>query len=210
MENYQKKSILGSMGYWLGVAVIGIAFGVSLQFAHAWTNPTQAPPGGNVAGPVTTSAFAQYKEGALGIGGLLKAYLGIDVGAYDASGTLIGQNRITNVATPIDGKDAVNKDYVDAAVGSATFDMLHGWWAWHNIAAYPDDGSVSGGSDKAQADMFCKCSGYGSAKSFTETDYPKSDPPRNGWFFTVAVGCDYGQPTTYPIPTKIFKSIICQ
>ncbi|MEI8103801.1 MAG: hypothetical protein WCG84_02795, partial [Candidatus Moraniibacteriota bacterium] len=30
--------------------------------------------------------------------------------------TLLGQNRITNVATPIDGKDAVNKDYADKLV----------------------------------------------------------------------------------------------
>ncbi len=88
--------------------VIGVVFGFGLQFASAWTNPTLPAPDGNVAGPVNLSAFAQYKEGAIGFGGLVKAYFGIDAN---------GQ-RITNVATPIAGTDAVNKDYVNAASGS--------------------------------------------------------------------------------------------
>lgn len=93
--------------YWGRVMVIGIVFGFGLQFAAAWTNPTLPAPDGNVAGPVNLSAFAQYKVGAIGFGGLVKAYLGIDAN---------GQ-RITNVATPIAGTDAVNKDYVNAAAG---------------------------------------------------------------------------------------------
>lgn len=94
--------------YWGRVMVIGVVFGFGLQFASAWTNPTLPAPDGNVAGPVNLSAFAQYKVGAIGFGGLVKAYLGIDAN---------GQ-RITNVATPIAGTDAVNKDYVNAASGS--------------------------------------------------------------------------------------------
>ncbi|MDD5084094.1 MAG: hypothetical protein PHT88_04190 [Candidatus Moranbacteria bacterium] len=114
----EKKSVLKGVMYWARVVTLGIIFGLGLQFASAWTNPTAPAPGGNIGGPINTSAFAQYKSGALGIGGLLKAYTGIDTGKYDGSGNLVGQNKITNVGTPVNGTDAVNKDYVDAASGS--------------------------------------------------------------------------------------------
>ena len=55
---------------------------------------------------LTTGAESQYKKGALGIGGLLKAYLGINASAQ----------RITNVASPEDSNDAVTKAYVDNAI----------------------------------------------------------------------------------------------
>lgn len=102
-----KKSWLRSTLYWGKIGVIGIVLGFGLQFASAWTNPTLPAPGGNVAGPVNLSAFAQYKTGAIGFGGLVKGFLG-----FDANG-----QRITSVATPVDGTDAVNKDYVTAAQG---------------------------------------------------------------------------------------------
>ncbi len=38
--------------------------------AYAWTAPAGSPPSGNVAGPITTSATAQTKTGALTVGGL--------------------------------------------------------------------------------------------------------------------------------------------
>lgn len=85
-----------------------IAVGVSYTFA-AWTTPPSSPPSNNTAAPLNTSANSQYKVGALGVGGLLKAYLGIDA----------NDQIISNVATPVDGKDAVNKDYVDAAIARA-------------------------------------------------------------------------------------------
>jgi len=116
MKSKQSVSVLQSIRYWMGVAVIGVVVGVSLQFAQAWTNPTVAPPNGNVGGPINTSGFTQFKSGALGIGQLLTAFRGIDVGKYDAAGNLIGQNKITNVETPTDPNDAVNKAYVDGAL----------------------------------------------------------------------------------------------
>lgn len=54
---------------------------------------------------VTTGSESQYKKGALGIGGLLKAYSGVN-----ANG-----NRVTNVAAPTSSSDAATKAYVDAA-----------------------------------------------------------------------------------------------
>jgi hypothetical protein len=58
--------------HWLKVAVIGIALGFALQFVRAWTEPTEAPPGGNVGAPINTGAQTQTKAGGLNIGGRLK------------------------------------------------------------------------------------------------------------------------------------------
>jgi hypothetical protein len=52
----------------LGIA-FGVGFMLSLQLATAWTNPTVAPPGGTVSGPLTTGSVMQTKSGSLGVGG---------------------------------------------------------------------------------------------------------------------------------------------
>ncbi|MFZ1735319.1 MAG: hypothetical protein WAU31_00025 [Candidatus Moraniibacteriota bacterium] len=57
---------------------------------------------------VTTGSEPQHKKGALGIGGLLKAYSGINVNG----------KRVTNVAAPTSSSDVATKGYVDAAGGS--------------------------------------------------------------------------------------------
>ncbi|MDD5490038.1 MAG: hypothetical protein PHP25_05175, partial [Candidatus Moranbacteria bacterium] len=55
--------------HWLSVIVIGIVLGVSLQFVRAWTEPTAAPPGGNLGAPINTSGVAQTKAGNLNVNG---------------------------------------------------------------------------------------------------------------------------------------------
>lgn len=57
------------LSHWLSVIVIGIALGLGLQFVRAWTEPTQAPPGGNVGAPINTSGNYQAKSGRLDIQG---------------------------------------------------------------------------------------------------------------------------------------------
>jgi hypothetical protein len=57
-----KQKTKKQLTYWLSVAIIGIAFGFGLQFVRAWTEPTQAPPGGNVAAPVNTGTIKQTKH----------------------------------------------------------------------------------------------------------------------------------------------------
>lgn len=52
------------------IVCLVILTGVNL--VYAWTGPTQAPPGGNVAAPINISSVSQYKAGALSIGGLLQ------------------------------------------------------------------------------------------------------------------------------------------
>jgi len=58
--NQKKKK---QLTYWLSVAIIGIALGFGLQFVRAWTEPTTAPPNGNVGAPINTSSTAQTKAG---------------------------------------------------------------------------------------------------------------------------------------------------
>lgn len=49
--------------YWLKVVSLGMILGLSIQFAEAWTNPTQTAPNGNIAGPLTTGSISQTKAG---------------------------------------------------------------------------------------------------------------------------------------------------
>lgn len=56
---------------WGKVIVLGVVLGLGIQFVSAWTNPTVAPPGGNVAGPLTTGVVAQERLGALTVKGTM-------------------------------------------------------------------------------------------------------------------------------------------
>jgi hypothetical protein len=55
--------------HWLSVIIIGITLGFALQFVRAWTEPTEAPPGGNLGAPINTGATAQTKTGNLNVNG---------------------------------------------------------------------------------------------------------------------------------------------
>ena len=84
----------------------GIFIGVSLAIAFsvfAFTEPTLAPPGGNVAAPINTSSAAQTKTGKLNIGGGLPFWI-TKVGdsfaiQNDAGQTkfIIGQNGVVGL-----------------------------------------------------------------------------------------------------------------
>ncbi len=78
MKSIKKKTrkvLSAHIAYWLGIIIFGAILGVSLQFVKAWTEPTAAPPGGNVGAPINTSANAQTKSGNLNVsGGYIQAY----------------------------------------------------------------------------------------------------------------------------------------
>lgn len=78
-----KQKIIKSISYWMSVIIVGIVLGVSLQFAKAWTEPTSAPPNGNIEAPINTSLIAQIKSGTLSIGQAL-GITGIIHGFSDA------------------------------------------------------------------------------------------------------------------------------
>ena len=72
------KKIFENAVWWSGVVMVGLILGISLQFVKAWTEPTEAPPNGNVGAPINTSVNPQTKGlggvGSLGIAGVLDAF----------------------------------------------------------------------------------------------------------------------------------------
>jgi hypothetical protein len=57
------KEKMAKISYWASVVIVGLAFGIILQAAKAWTEPTVAPPNGNVGAPINTGPITQTKAG---------------------------------------------------------------------------------------------------------------------------------------------------
>lgn len=74
--------------YWFSVIVIGVVLGLGLQFVRAWTEPTTAPPGGNVGAPINTGVQRQDKDGSLAVWG--KSGSGFGVLGYNSNGGAYG------------------------------------------------------------------------------------------------------------------------
>lgn len=73
------KKVFENAVWWSGVVMVGLILGISLQFVRAWTEPTEAPPGGNVGAPINTSVLPQWKGlggiGSLGVTGVLQSFM---------------------------------------------------------------------------------------------------------------------------------------
>jgi hypothetical protein len=108
--------------WWIGVVSVGVIFGITLQFASAWVNPP-ASTDVNIGGPVNTSAVAQVKFGALGVGGLLKAFSDVIV-----SGTLkiIGSDGNSGSFVFKDGNQGEGKVLTSNASGVAGWEDASG------------------------------------------------------------------------------------
>ena len=105
---HKQQSISQKVTYWIKVVSLGMILGLGLQFAQAWTAPKQAPPLGNVGGPITTGNSPQVKGDGLVTEGSLLTLNGIlDMVSH----------RITGVADPIAPQDVATKAYVDASAG---------------------------------------------------------------------------------------------
>jgi hypothetical protein len=66
-----QKDLKQKISYWLGVVIVGLVFGFSLQFVRAWVEPLPGtvPPEGNIDAPINVGPVTQTKAGNLGIGG---------------------------------------------------------------------------------------------------------------------------------------------
>ncbi len=125
-----------------GVVLAGSVLAALVSFAQApsiWTEPTVAPPGGNTPTPLNVGPAPQTKDAGLwlNIGGAQvglivdQGNVGIGTRTPGSKFVVSGQgdfmnNRIKGVATPIDGLDAVNKDYIDALTGGGGEIVLFG------------------------------------------------------------------------------------
>jgi hypothetical protein len=74
--------------YWISVIIVGIALGLALQFVRAWTEPTDAPPNGNVGAPINTSFIGQLKQAGLALN------VGDIYGNYKAYGLLVPNGNV--------------------------------------------------------------------------------------------------------------------
>ncbi|NTU66532.1 MAG: hypothetical protein HGB08_01255 [Candidatus Moranbacteria bacterium] len=98
------KRIFENSAYWMGVIVMGLIVGVSIQFARAWVGPTADAPNGNVGAPINTGMIMQWKDGLLGA---LRFQTGESVDNGD--GTVESRLR---VIPSVAGKDIVGKALV--------------------------------------------------------------------------------------------------
>lgn len=57
---------------------------------YAWTDPTSQPPGGNVPAPINVGDQSQLKIGALGVGGVFRAYGGSNSAVLSVVGDKVG------------------------------------------------------------------------------------------------------------------------
>lgn len=75
------KQVYQKIGYWSGVVAVSAVLAMTLHYVGAWVEPSTTPPSSNVGAPINTGSSGQYKAGALGVGGVLKAYGGLVVGS---------------------------------------------------------------------------------------------------------------------------------
>lgn len=166
-----KQNFTKAIAYWLGVIVVGLSLGLALQFVRAWTEPTVAPPGGNVGAPLNTSINDQAKSGSLVINSS-----GKPVGLLVQGSVGIGTSSpyaLLHIVAPDQGPWALNIRNATATVrGLEIFQADNG--KVHFSSNNPDgalltmtpDGKVGVGTDnpsqrlhvgggKAQADDFC-------------------------------------------------------
>ncbi len=81
------KTKFQKVSYWASISIVGIVVGITLQFAKAWTEPTVAPPGGNLGAPITSGTIAQTKNSYLNITG---------GGTYGTGGVGIGNQSLNS------------------------------------------------------------------------------------------------------------------
>ncbi len=110
-----KTKIIKNITYWSGVVILGLVVGISIQFVAAWTEPTQAPPGGNVGAPLNTGNLGQIKNGNLILNALGNYLTGLLVNGNLQIANGKGYSPSTTEADP--GNTLVTKDYVDAQSG---------------------------------------------------------------------------------------------
>jgi hypothetical protein len=128
------KKTLEKTVYWVGILTLGIVLGVTIKIVGAWVEPSQAPPGGNIAAPFNTGNVGQAKIGGLtlNIGGatygliVQQGLVGIGTTAPSEKLEVNGNIKLTgatptfkliNVASPTDASDVATKGYVDSVCG---------------------------------------------------------------------------------------------
>jgi hypothetical protein len=120
----KQKITKKQLTHWLSVIVIGIAMGFAIQFAVAWTEPTAAPPGGNLGAPINTGATAQTKSGGMNIMGSIGIGTVTPQARLDVNGSVkLGLDTVCNINKK--GAMAYNSDKLQYCNGAE----------WQNISS---------------------------------------------------------------------------
>jgi len=90
MSKYFKK-----ISWLLSVVLIGLIFGLGVGIVKAWTEPSEAPPDGNLAAPINVGLEGQVKAGGLTLAtnggienGLLVVNGNVGIGTIDPKAKL--------------------------------------------------------------------------------------------------------------------------
>lgn len=171
--------------YWLSIVIIGLITGIGLQFAQAWSNPGSTPPTGNVAGPITTGANAQWKSGALGVrtGAVPSPGFGLAVGGNAVVGGKMYS--YSTVATDYN-TTIVTKDYVDGkSIDNILATSRSGSWTgdgvkWCN-STYPILLACHQIDDQAPSSVqtMTSCTSDGPCSQFDAAAYPRNNLGQN-------------------------------
>src|SRR4030042_3378519 len=95
------KKIFENAVWWSGVVMVGLVLGLTIQFVKAWTEPTVAPPGGNIGAPINTGINTQNKSGMLGVGGLMTSLLNLGNPAHQPqAGNILSVQSVIPPVTP--------------------------------------------------------------------------------------------------------------
>ena len=170
---------------------------VATTIVLAWTEPSQAPTGGNAPAPLNVSSASQYKSGALGIGGLLRGYsnaifdgnVGIGTASPSQKLHVAGNARITGLAncntidTDASGNLACGTDETGGTggvTGSGIANYVSKWTAGTTLgnSIIYDNGNVGIGITNPSQKLDVAGRGYFSDKIGTAGKSP--DCP-NGW-----------------------------
>jgi hypothetical protein len=73
-NNNSFSELFSSLSNGIKVIIFGLILAIGISYAFAWTEPTVAPPNGNVEAPINIGSSSQYKDGALGVGGVFHGY----------------------------------------------------------------------------------------------------------------------------------------
>jgi len=96
--------------------------------AWAWTEPTVAPPSGNVEPPINTGSASQIKAGALGVGGVLQAFSNLIVNGNVGIGTTNPSQSLDIVSNS--GDSAIHFRAPAGTIFTNTYNLTRGEEAW--------------------------------------------------------------------------------
>lgn len=127
---------------------LALVFAFGLIYVHAaWTEPTAAPPGGNVEAPINVGSISQTKSGGLGAGSLLttgsirtdarRYYFGANQDLYGDNSSALYWNGGHDTVTQLIMRDNQDTTYGRLYGGGdgVTFGLLDGDAQWSYLAA---------------------------------------------------------------------------